>query len=32
MGVNGRLGFYLRAIIGLRIIETIICFSDIQTS
>ena len=32
MGVNGRLGFDLCAVIGLRIIETKICFSHTQTS
>ena len=32
MGVNGILGFDLWAVIGLRIIETKICFSHTQTS
>ena len=32
MGLNGRLGFDLRAVVGLRIIETKICFSHTQTS
>ena len=32
MGVNGRLGFDLSAVIVLRIIETKICFSHTQTS
>ena len=32
MDVNGRLGFDVRAVIGLRIIEMKICFSHTQTS
>ena len=32
MGVNGRLGFDLWPVIGLRIIETKICFSHTQPS
>ena len=32
MGVNGILGFDLWAVIGLRIIETKICFSHTQPS
>ena len=32
MGVNGRLGFDLWAVIGMRIIETKNCFSHTQTS
>ena len=32
MGVNGRLGFDLWGVIGLRIIETKICFSHTQTN
>ena len=32
LDVNGRLGFDFWAVIGLRIIETKICFSHTQTS
>ena len=32
MGVNGRLGFDLWAVIGLRTIEAKICFSHTQPS